>query len=133
MHILDTIVAQKKKEIEGLARSTRWRRGRHLRDFRRALLGAKGGGPALIAEVKKASPSAGVICADFDPARIARAYEAAGATCLSVLTDELFFQGSLDHLREVRAAWRCRCCGKILLLTNDRSRSRCSTGRMRFC
>jgi len=71
------------------------------------------GGMALVAEVKKASPSAGVICEDFDPVRIAREYEAAGAGCLSVLTDEKFFQGSLDHLRQIRAAV------KIPLLRKD--------------
>jgi indole-3-glycerol phosphate synthase len=72
------------------------------RPFLNALRSPNHPGCALIAEIKKASPSAGVIRPAFDPIQIARTYEAGGADCLSVLTDEKFFHGSLAHLRAVR-------------------------------
>ena len=111
-NILDTIVEQKKLEVAKLParilaagdlRDAMLEHGER-RDFLAALRKPKSGSVALIAEVKKASPSAGVICQDFDPVRIAKEYEAAGASCLSVLTDEKFFQGSLDYLRQIREA-----------------------------
>lgn len=112
MNILDAIVAQKKVEVARLPgreinpevlKAAVVARG-ELRDFFGALRRPRAGDVALIAEVKKASPSAGVLCPDFDPVRIARDYEAGGASCLSVLTDEKFFQGSLDYLKQIRAA-----------------------------
>ena len=112
MNILDKIVEQKKHEVAQLPARTiaagdlrDAMLGRdEQRDFLAALRQPRMGDVALIAEVKKASPSAGEICKDFDPVRIAKAYEAAGASCLSVLTDEKFFQGSLDYLRQIRKA-----------------------------
>lgn len=112
MSILDKIIEQKKIEVArfparliaaGDLRDAMLEHGER-RDFVAALRNPRFGNIGLIAEVKKASPSAGVICKDFDPVRIAKAYEAAGASCLSVLTDEQFFQGSLDYLRQIRAA-----------------------------
>ncbi len=108
-NILEKIVATKRTEIAAAkarlpleelraqAQDTPPRR-----DFFAAL--AAEGPIKLIAEVKKASPSKGIIRADFDPVAIAKTYEQAGATCLSVLTDESYFQGSLAYLTAIRAA-----------------------------
>jgi indole-3-glycerol phosphate synthase len=107
--VLDKIVATKRREIAACRERTpigelerRIQAAPPPRDFFAAVAG---GGPIrLIAEVKKASPSAGVIRADFDPVRIAGVYEQHGAACLSVLTDEPYFQGRLEYLIDVRAS-----------------------------
>jgi indole-3-glycerol phosphate synthase len=107
--ILDEIVASKHREIEASRRrlpldelEVQAASAPPVRDFRAALAGP---GPIrLIAEVKKASPSAKVIRADFDPIAIARTYQAHGAACLSVLTDAPYFQGHLSYLARIRAS-----------------------------
>jgi indole-3-glycerol phosphate synthase len=108
MTILDEIVVSKRREVaaaqqqlpleELLTRTT----ASPVRDFRAAL--ARSGPIRLIAEVKKASPSAQVIRSQFDPLAIARTYQQHGASCLSVLTDTPFFQGHLEHLTRVRGS-----------------------------
>lgn len=106
MSILSQIAETKKEEIrhlqsevvQELARSASAAKG-----FRKALIESLHE-PSLIAEIKRASPSRGVIRQDFDAASMASSYKAAGADALSVLTDETYFQGSADHFRAVRAA-----------------------------
>lgn len=106
--ILDEIVARKKQEIAAARLRVPFEQLEQAlpaasppRGFLHALRTAHP--PALIAEVKKASPSAGLIRPDFNPAAIAADYEAAGAACLSVLTDEHYFQGSLEALQQARS------------------------------
>ncbi len=119
--VLDKIVATKRGEIAA-AKSARPQSALvelaaaapPPRDFFSAL--AAPGPIRLIAEVKKASPSRGLIRADFQPLEIALAYERHGASCISVLTDQQYFQGSLDDLRRVRAAVRLPVLRKDFIL-----------------
>ena len=106
--ILDEITANKKDELIETKRLKPFAdikaaasNAEPTRGFGRALTG---GGMRLIAEVKKASPSKGVICPDFDPVAISRIYEESGASCISVLTEKKYFQGSLDYLGRIRKA-----------------------------
>jgi indole-3-glycerol phosphate synthase len=110
--ILQRIVETKRTEIEAARRAlpqdeleARARAAPQPRDFVGALRAKIAAGrPAVIAEIKRASPSKGLLRADFDPAGIARSYAAGGAACLSVLTDRQYFQGAPEHLVAARAA-----------------------------
>jgi indole-3-glycerol phosphate synthase len=102
VNVLDRILEVKRTEIAAAKkRVPRPETGGPVRDFIAALQKRQ---PAVIAEIKKASPSRGVLRADFDPAAIARSYEKSGAACMSVLTDREFFQGDAEHLEVARAA-----------------------------
>jgi len=106
---LDSILAEHRaaaahdtRSLERLVTSARSQPA--TRGFRRALVAASGSAVAVIAEVKRRSPSKGALFADLDPAVLARQYETGGASCVSVLTDVDFFGGSADDLRAARAA-----------------------------
>jgi len=110
--ILNKIIAVKREEIKDAINRkplTAMREDAESRALTRDFVGAlrakiAAGRPAVIAEIKKASPSKGVLRADFIPADIAQSYAEFGAACLSVLTDQQFFQGSIDHLKQARAS-----------------------------
>jgi indole-3-glycerol phosphate synthase len=119
---LDQIVVSVREKVAAAKRAANVReleeRGeRHMpRGFRRVLQEKSRAGVAVIAELKKASPSKGLIRAEFCVDELARELEAAGAAALSVLTDQEFFQGSLDNLRQASAAVKCPCLRKDFIV-----------------
>jgi indole-3-glycerol phosphate synthase len=119
---LEQIVAATRRRVAEAKRSADLRQmqrqaEQHVpRGFRRALASKSKTGPAIIAELKKASPSRGLIRDNFDPEGLAVELEASGAAALSVLTDEEFFQGSLDNLRRASAATRIPCLQKDFIV-----------------
>lgn len=120
MNKLDEIIAHKRTEVEKLLpRIDKLRAAATLRDDFRSLEDALRLDPTrlgMIAEVKRASPSAGTIAADFDPLTIARGYEKAGATALSILTDEKYFQGRLEYLSLIREQVDIPCLRKDFII-----------------
>ena len=120
--VLDRIVTATRRRVEETRRTVdlpelERRAESHVpRGFRRALAARSRDGVGVIAELKKASPSKGLIRAEFRPEELARELEAAGAAALSVLTDEEFFQGSLGNLREASAAVAIPCLRKDFIV-----------------
>jgi indole-3-glycerol phosphate synthase len=119
---LDQIVAATRRRVMETRRSADLRALEHAaaehtpRGFRRALVEVAKSGPAVIAELKKASPSKGLIRAEFDVAELAHELESGGAAALSVLTDEEFFQGSLENLQIASANVRVPCLRKDFIV-----------------
>ena len=113
MSILERIVAAKRAEISAAKRPVDLKSAPPVRDFIAAVRAKR---PAVIAEIKRASPSKGVLRQDFDPAAIAKRYEEAGAACVSVLTDREFFQGAPEHLSTARAACKLPALRKDFII-----------------
>jgi indole-3-glycerol phosphate synthase len=131
---LDQIVAATRRRVAHAKRSADLRQleqraERHVpRGFGRALAAKSRTGPAIIAELKKASPSRGLIRADFEPARLAKELETAGAAALSVLTDEEFFQGSLENLQRASASVNLPCLQKDFIVDEFQLLQACASG-----
>ena len=106
-------IVSAKKDVSQTALESAAGKAPPARDFVGAL---RAKNPAVIAEIKRASPSKGVLRADFDPAAIARSYEQGGAACMSVLTDTQFFQGAAEHLRAARDACRLPALRKDFII-----------------
>ncbi|MGW8186323.1 MAG: indole-3-glycerol phosphate synthase TrpC [Desulfobacterales bacterium] len=124
-HILDRIVAKKRAEVTEAKKAVpeaeleqRARARIDLRSFSKSLAQPGPQGINIIAEVKRASPSKGVIRADLDPADYARRYDSAGAAAISVLTDEAFFRGSFNDLRRAREATRLPVLRKDFIISS---------------
>ena len=110
-------VTERKKKTSETTLKAKAKDSAPVRGFELAIQKAIASGrPAIIAEIKKASPSKGIIRSDFHPAEIATSYERAGATCMSVLTDMDFFQGMDEHLREAWAACQLPLLRKDFLI-----------------
>jgi indole-3-glycerol phosphate synthase len=132
---LDSIVSATRKRVSESRRSTDQRglerkAAEHTpRGFRERLRQTARSGPAIVTELKKASPSKGLIRADFRPIELAQELEQSGATALSVLTDEQFFQGSLDYLEQASTATSLPCLRKDFIIDEFQileSRARCA-------
>jgi indole-3-glycerol phosphate synthase len=122
--LLETIVAATRRivQVRETARPARLLASERVRSpqgdaFARALSGGATSGPRIIAECKRRSPSKGILRKDYDPAAHARAYADAGAAAISVLTEPTFFDGSPDHLRDVRAAVELPVLRKDFIVT----------------
>ena len=138
---LEEIIAYKREEVKKIIPLTEKLRFAALErnDFRslesalKPLGSEEDGSLGLIAEVKKASPSVGVIAEDFDPVGQAQIYDRAGASAISVLTDEKYFQGRLDTWCRSALVWLARCCAKISSSTRRRSSRHQWPGQTRCC